>query len=253
MSIRLTDEFNKYLESKGIELDISPVKDKELVDRITLEEAAEKLEILAELHKRLMGYEGHIGNHLTSSIGELMENNKANLRRLKRDVSYLKDLKPANVFEETLKRYAQKIITRGERALALASSSDYTKKVYRSMNNNEICLGNADIDSFYRRDGVIYIKSLNKCTYNLIECDVIDFINRLKKQREQLPYDELIKKYIEASSLEGSSYDFIRGMVNYPYECVKVCTRYRRMKKPWTPEKYAYSLNTAMVKDGEEI
>ena len=129
MNKRLTDEFNKYLESKGIELDISPETDKELVGRITLEEAAEKLEILAELHKRLMGYEGHIGNHLPSSIGRLMENNKANLRRLKRDVSYLKDLKPANVFEDALKRHGEGIISRGERSLALALSSDYTKKV----------------------------------------------------------------------------------------------------------------------------
>ena len=253
MSIRLTDEFRKHLEIKGIKLDIRPERDKEAVDRITLDEAAEKLEILAELHKRLMGYEGHIGNHLPSSIGRLMENNKADLRRLKRDVSYFNDAEAANVFEEALKSYGQRIISRGERSIALALSSDYTKKVCRSMNNNEVCLGNAAIDSFYRRDEVIYIKTLNKCAYNLMECDVIDFINRLKKQSEWLPYDELIKIYMEASTLEGSSYDFIRGMVNYPYECVKVCTRYRRMKKPWTIERYAYSLNTAMIKDGEEI
>lgn len=253
MRIRLTDDFNRYLMKKGVEMDISKEIEKEQQYRITFEEAAEKLEILAELHKRLKGYVGEIGNHLPNSIGELMENYKAQLRRLKRDVGNLKEASPANSFEKELKSHGKTFVNRGERSIALALSSDYIKKIYRSMNNNEICFGAGNIDSFRRRGELIYIKDVSKCTYNLLECDVIDFINRLKRRREQLPYDKLIKIYIEASGLEYSSFDFIRAMVNYPYEYVKVCTRYRTMKKPWTPEKYADSLMTAMIKDGEEI
>ncbi len=253
MGIKVAGDFNKYLMSKGIELAPGKELDNKLPDRITFEEAVEQLQLLFELHKRIKGYEGDIGNHLPSLIGELMESYKAQLRRLKRDVANLKSAVPVNIFEKELKRYGEALVSRGERAIALALSSDYTKKVYRSMNNNEICIETASIDSFYQIGGVIYVKALNKCAYNLLECDVIDFINRLKKQRVMMPYDVLIKVYVEASYLEDSSYDFIRGMVNYPYECIKVCTRYRTMKKPWTPEKYAQSLRTAMIKDGEEI
>ena len=253
MKKRLTEDFNSYLRSKGMILAIDEEIDKEQKNIIDFQEAEEKLIILADFHKRVKGYVGDIGSRLPNSIGQLMENYKAQLRRLKRDVNNIKAISSPNPFEKELIRVGEAFVGRGERNIAIALSADYIEKIYRSMKDYEICLGEVFMDNIYRKDGLIYIKDVSKCTYNLQECDVIDYINRLKRRRADLPYDKLIKVYIEESGLEESSFEFIRGMVNYPYEFIKVCTRYRMGKKSWTPEKYADSLVIAMIKDGEEI
>ncbi|WP_040210563.1 hypothetical protein [Clostridium polynesiense] len=243
--------FKGYLLEKGI-LILEEECERDNSWKLEDKTAKHILKVIADLQWELKGYTGLIGSRLPNCIGELVEGCKVQIRRLKRDISNINKYSPMNNFEKELMMKGDYFLERAEKSIDGARNSGYIEMIYRSMRANEICIGNINPDNIGRTDR-LFIKDISRCAYNLMECDAIKFLSRAKRKGCRLNYNELIKEYVESMCLEPYSEKFITAMINYPYEFMKACSRYRSSKKNWTEEEYVDSLREAYLKDGEEV
>ncbi len=252
MITREPSSFKEYAEGKGINISGEKLEDNKHPWKLSTKEASEKLEIIAEIQKAFKGYSGAVGKRLPNSIGALIESSKVQIKRLKRDLVNLEKYSPLNEFEELIKAVGEKYLERAENSLKEARGPYYIDCIYRSMRDNEISLGNVNPDNVYRREKLI-IRDIESCSYNLVECDAISFLSKAKRRKISLNYIELIDSFCLWHDLESESRVFIRAMVNYPYEFMRACSRYRNIKKDWTADEYLENLKEAIRKDGEVI
>ena len=244
--------FKEYIKSKDILVLEVQKQEASHSFKIKQQEAREMIVIIADLQNHMKGYTGTIGSRLPNAIGQLIEGSKVQLRRLKRDMANLKEYGPITSFDKLLLKEGDRYLDRAERSIDSARKARYIENIYRSMRGNEICIGNVSPGNIGKQDK-LYIKDISRCSYNLIECDAITFLSKAKRKGSKLEYIDLIKEYTKLQELDHSSFDFILAMVNYPYEFMKACGRYRSSKKNWTDEEYTESLRESMIKDGEEI
>lgn len=244
--------FKEHILNKGIRVIEENTKYSDYSWKLDDNKALEHLRIMVELQKALAGYTGSIGNRLPNCIGEQIEESKVQVRRLKRDINNLKKYAPMNKFEEILLNKGEYFLERAEASIALARASKYMDRIYRSMRANEICIGDVTPGNIGKEER-LFIRDISRCNYNLIEFDAIYFFSKAKRKGSSVNFRELSREFIQEQHLEGDSEDFIMAMVNYPYEFMKACSRYRSLKKNWSEEEYAENLIESMIKDGEEV
>jgi|GEM_PF-5178299 len=244
--------FKEHILSKGIKVIEGDFKDNDYSWKLDDNKASEHLKIMVELQKAIAGYTGVVGSRLPNCIGEQIEESKVQVRRLKRDINNLKEYGAMNKFEEILLDKGEYFLERAEVAISTARDSRYIDRIYRSMRANEICIGNVTPGNIGKKEQ-LFIIDISRCSYNLLEFDVISFFSKAKRKGCSVNFRELSKEYIDEHSLEEKSEEFIIAMINYPYEFMKSCSRYRSLKKNWTEEEYAKNLMEAMLKDGAEI
>lgn len=239
----------QYLKDKGIKVigdfngELSDDKD------VTEVEAINQISIISEFHKRSMGYIGSIGSTLENNTGRLVENCKVDVKRLKRDINNLKIKGPKNGFEKLLITEGESYVNRAEQCIEHVYSWNYIDLIYRSMRRDEICLGDVSPINL-RKKTCIEISTLEKCCNNMVECDAIEFFNKLKRRDSKINFEKLINVFCEEEELDNSSKEFIKAMISYPYDFIKCCIRYRENKKNWTLEEYETRLTKSMKKDG---
>lgn len=244
--------FKEHILSKGITVIEDDFKDNDYSWKLDNIKASEHLKIMVELQKAISGYTGVVGSRLPNCIGEQIEESKVQIRRLKRDINNLKKYAPMNEFEEILLHKGEYFLERAEVSISTARDSRYIDRIYRSMRANEICIGNVTPGNIGKKDQ-LFIQDISRCSYNLLEFDAISFFSKAKRKGCSVNFRELSQEYIYEHNLEENSEEFILSMVNYPYEFMKSCSRYRSLKKNWSEEEYARNLIDAILKDGEEI
>ena len=122
------------------------------------------------------------------------------------------------------------------------------------MINYEICLGNACENNLrVNEDGKIEVGTIKYLTYNLIEQDFYCYIKHLRKRNYNINIQELIYYYVEKSLLENNSVDYLKGLVSYPVESLRLWDKYRRNKKEITLQQYIDAFYKANRNDGNEL
>lgn len=250
MSQNDSRELNQYLKSCGILIGDSL---KEGVSREPLSEqrVSEHLALISEFHKRTMGLSGFPGGRLENSTGKKIEQFKVYLKKLKRDVKRLKTSVNLSDFEELVMIKAPENLERAELCIKEIYDNRYFKLIERSMKRNEVCLGDTDIDNLIK-DEFIKVRSTKKFCYNMVECDAIYFLNKVKKRSGSSAVIKTgIKEFCSSESLDENSERFILASLSYPTEFMKVCERHRSGRKDWNENEYIERLISAIEKDGE--
>lgn len=248
MQLEDNNYFIQYLKDKDIKI-VGNFNSELLGDEDNTEvKVTDQIDIISEFHKKAMGYIGSIGSTLENNTGRLVENCKVEVKRLRRDINNLKLKGPKNSFEKLLITDGESYISRAEQCIEHVYSWNYIDLIYRSMRRDEICLGEVSPINL-RKKTYIEINTLGKCCNNMVECDAIEFFNKLKRKNLKFNFERLINIFCEKEELDNSSKEFIKAMISYPYDFVKCCIRYRENRKNWTLEEYEIRLIKSMKKD----
>ncbi|NLP28605.1 MAG: hypothetical protein GX370_07555 [Clostridia bacterium] len=245
-------DFKEYLNSRGIELVKSFRQDEEYREPLSKDSIYKQLYTISKFHKLTMGVSAFNSGLMENCTGRRVERWKVKNKKLKRDLARYKKEGPANDFEKLLLDRGPEYLERAEQAIKYIYDNGYYGLIERSMKRNEICIGSTYFDNL-REDKRINIRSLKKCCYNMIECDAVHFISKLKKRGYSLDFIEAIKVFCHLEGLSNDSQAFITAMVSYPEEFIKCCERYRYGKKQWNDDEYAKRLLIAIKKDGKSL
>lgn len=250
----LYKSFLEYLSSKDIyQVEASDNDGLQPVNSISEEEIEKQLYIISQFHKKVMGYKGYMGNRLDNKTGSTVEQYKVNIKRLKR---YLKNIRlnaASSNFERKLLKEGFEYLQRAEKCISEAYNSGYMNIIERSMKRTELCIGNCDFSNIRENGEITEIISLDKCCYNNIEMDCLEFLSKFKRKGIKLNYKKLVEKFCEYEDLQEGSSRFILALLSYPYGFMKCCNRYRQKTKEWSEEEYEDRLGKAILKDGEML
>lgn len=239
--------FEQYLKDKNI--DIVDKLNCNSID-INEENLIDQMKIISEFHKRTMKGQVIFKNRLDGNIGKLVEDFKVGLKKLKREEQVLKSKEIENEFERLILNNVEFYIQRGEKSIKSIYENGYFDLIRRSMKNKEISIGTEDFINL-TGDKILQIKSLDKCSYDMVEVDCFYLLRKYKKKKYELDYERLIRDFCSIELLMRDSYSFIASLLSYPYEFVKICTKYR--KKDLTSEKCLRKLIRAMEQDGDSL
>lgn len=246
--IRLS--YEQYLSENNIRL-------VENFKSIILQEVSEKkileqLEAINSFHTISMGYTTISNKFIRNKLGKAVEKYKLNLKNLKRDIKSFSVSNSINEFESTIIDTSDEYIKRTEKCLSEVEASDYIALLKRSMRRYEITLGNTYFTNLRKNDG-IEIKTLKRCSYNMVEIDGVYFLNKMKRNGFKTDFRKLIDKFCEIEGLEENSSKFMRALISYPHEYMKCVEKYRKNNKSLSIDDFRFCLRKSIEKDGESI
>lgn len=240
----------EYLKSKGIY--VVRQFNRDLKQEITLNRIKEQISIISEFHKRTLGYTGVMNKRLDNNIGRAVERYKIYIRKLKKYLEQISSYKNRSNFEEKLNEVGEGYLIRAERCIENLYKSNYIDLILRSMSRVEMCLTDIYFDNL-RKAKDIQVINIKNCCYNMVEMDLVYFLNKIKRKGIDINFSELIKGFCIDESLDDNSLQFILSILSYPYQFMKCCSRYRYNTKNWTEDEYLIRLDKSMKEDGKSL
>lgn len=213
-----------------------------------------QLELIVFTQSLLMKQKETIIPRIDSSIGKDIENFKVQIKRNTRAINLLKEKKNKEKLDFFIAEEGTKIIKKATDTLEALDNELYLRLIKRSMKNNEVCLGRVDegnlkVDNY----GVIKIRTVKYISYNLVESDCYSYIKRLKRHQYKENINDVIRKFIHLSALSNESGEYIKILVNYPLEQMRVLSKYRVEGNMLSEEEWIKEINLANKKDGNEL
>ena len=178
-----------------------------------------------------------------------MEQCRTSLRKTQRCLIRLNGKEKKNIVDEMLMLEGFDILKNSEMAFKDIYRSNIMKLIRRSMSRKEIILGYFAPYNVTKENSSIMVSTLNRCSYDLIEIDYVKMLLKLKKYRRDLLTEELIKTCVESEKLNEDSYNFIKTMVEFPYDFIRNFNRYRENRKLWTLDEYYRRIQKAVKDD----
>ncbi|MDP4087885.1 MAG: spore coat protein [Bacillota bacterium] len=242
-------DLNEYLMSCDIHV-VDYLEPRALIEPLSQEQINSHITLISEFHQKTMGLSGFTGGRIDNCTGKKVEQFKVYIKKLKRDIKRINTNGPLNAFEEIVMEKAPEYLERAENCIKVIYDNGYFKLIERSMKRNELCLGNAYVDNLVK-DGVIKIRSTKKLCYNMVECDLVYFLGKLKRRMKKTMLMESIIEFCRLEELDESSERFILASLSYPSEFMKTCEKHRCGKKNWDDNEYIKKLISSIEKDGE--
>ena len=224
MTVISKNPFLTYMERQGV-IEGEFKGKVSLKDSDLEKEIINQLCIISEFHKKAMGYNDYIGHRLEDKRGRTIEQYKVYIKRVKRKINDIMHNSPQNDFEELLLGYGKDYLNRAEKSIKNMYDIGYLEIMKRSMDRNEICLGNTYFNSL-RKIKFIEALNLEKCFYDLVEIDAATFFRKLMKKNLKLDYKKLVDKFCEFEDLDDRSNVFLQSLIAYPTEFMKCCNKY---------------------------
>lgn len=182
---------------------------------------------------------------INSNIGKRLENIKVIQKRLKKDIVLREKLSDINSMDAFILENGENILNKVDEAIDMLKEIDYLGIIRRSMKKNEICLGRVD-EGNLRVIESIEVGSLKGVSYNLVEEDIYNYLKRVKKRDSTVNLNKFIEEYINLSSLNRDSKDYISILLSIPYDSLKQWYRYKYNKKNLLPEEYLKNIKASM-------
>lgn len=204
-------------------------------NKLTQKDIINHLNLISDFHNRMFINQGAILLNINSEIGKHYEYYKVSLKKFKRNYFKIKELKEKNIFYETIVKYGEMVIKKGEETISKINYDNYISLIKRSMKKNEICLGSPFLENIYGKEK-IYINDIESLSFNLVENDIVVFINKLIKKKVKMNLDCLVENYLKKMNLDNKSKEYIISMVNFPIEPIKIFERKIYNKKEWSNE-----------------
>lgn len=203
---------------------------------------------LSEFHSKVMGYDNYISHRLEDKRGKTIEKYKIYIKKVSRQYEFIKKKSELNNFENLLLKWGDEYLRRAKRSIDVIYESGYIEFLKRSMQRNEVCLGDVYFTNI-RKSNMLEVNDLSKCCYDLVEMDGIRLFTALIENRVTLNYKKLIKRFCEAEKLDLKSERFIEALISYPYEFMKCCIRYGRKAEQINEAKYEAKLKKIIKND----
>ncbi|MBP2032353.1 hypothetical protein J2Z42_001018 [Clostridium algifaecis] len=229
--------FYKYLKSKGIVI-VDDFKNEEKNDDINLPKIEEQIEVINEFHKRTLGYTGYMNKRLDNNVGKLVEEYKIYINWLKRDINNIYE---KSEFQKIIKEVGKKYLEKAQKSITDIYENNYICILKRSSKRKEVGIKNTYFNNLRQRNNIEII-NIDGCSYNMVEIDAISFLKKLRKKRIDIDMDYIINKFCSIENLDRDSVEFISSILNYPYEFMKCCNKYRFRSKSLDEEKYVTKL-----------
>lgn len=215
-------------------------------------EIKKQLKFISEVQSRLMGKNDVYYLRLHSEIGKNIEDYKVKNKRFERYLDMLGSKNNKSVLELFIGSTGEEVLKRGEQCIEAIYNYGYLDIIRRSMRNNEICIGKC-MESNLWYDNGYKICDISKVCFNLVECDCISYLSRIKKRGEQLPLEELIRCFTTFAGLDKNSEEFIKAMLSYPYEYMRIFEKMRGIKNNLDEEELRDKFNLALKRDGKSL
>ncbi|HAR84779.1 MAG: hypothetical protein E7215_11825 [Clostridium sulfidigenes] len=243
------DSFQQYLCTKGVKKVNFMLKSNETLSRRILEEKViNQINIISEVHKLSCGFNGYLRKRINNHTCKLIEDDKIQLKKFRRSLEKIKENGPIDRVEEIVLERGDRVLARGEKVIDTIMNNDYMELVARSMDNVEICLTNVDFDNLGKSE-TIEIVNFDDIAYNMVEMDCYYFLVKLKRKGFKVDFNKCIDEFCKLEGLGESSKVFIRALLSYPYEFIKIYEKYKKNKKSWNEEEYIRRLLNGIKED----
>ncbi len=243
------DSFQQYLCTKGVKKVNFMLKSNETLSRRILEEKViNQINIINEVHKLSCGFNGYLRKRINNHTCKLIEDDKIQLKKFRRSLEKIKENGPIDRVEEIVLERGDRVLARGEKVIDTIMNNDYMELVARSMDNVEICLTNVDFDNLGKSE-TIEIVNFDDIAYNMVEMDCYYFLVKLKRKGFKVDFNKCIDEFCKLEGLGKSSKVFIRALLSYPYEFIKIYEKYKKNKKSWNEEEYIRRLLNGIKED----
>jgi hypothetical protein len=219
---------SEFLDIKGITI-IGQCFDYD--KNISEKDIISQINLIVELHKALIGCNFDDLSRIKSIIGKEIESYKVQIKRLQRHYDYIFNKNCTNEIENLILSNGKIMLKQAEKALNYIHEHDYFGVIKRSMNRGEICLGKVDKNNLRKNKDKIEIGTVKAMTYNLVEEDLFNYIKRLQRKKFNIDEEELVKVFVYGSHLSYNSIDYLKGLLSYPKDFLKIWERYRNSKK----------------------
>lgn len=207
-----------------------------------------QLEAINRFHKYANGYIFKNKGILDSSMGKRMESCFVDTIKLKRMIYSLNNKEKLNSADMVILKEGPMMLRKAEEAIRHKNSNTYRNIIERAIKNSELCIGDVSIENIWIQER-LYIRSLDKCSYNMIEDDYISILLDRKKRGEGFNLSDVVKYICSLENLSKDSYNYIVDLVNYPYSFMKNFNRYREGRKEWDLEEYESRILRAIKRD----
>jgi len=199
---------------------------------------------MGELHRITKGYNFHVSKCINNNLGKTVEQYKVEIKKLKR---YMQD-QDENDISENIKD----VIKMAQSSVARVTEAGYLELIKRSMEGEEICIGNS-FPSNIRRNNGIEVISLNDCSFDMVEMDGVYFFSKLMKKGYRLDWQNEIEFYCREENLGMDSVKYMLALLSFPRESVKCINNYRLSKKEWGINQFKKHLQKTIIKDSQNL
>ncbi|MGL5086440.1 MAG: hypothetical protein ACRC68_12105 [Clostridium sp.] len=221
---------------------------------ISLENIKFQIDNVIKFQSLCKGYTDNILPRIGGSIGRDLESYKVQIKNLEIDIISIKNKSIKNRVDILLAEEGDKLLRAGIDAINRVENSGYNNIIRRSMRNYEICLGSVSENNLrVNDDGKIEVGTIKYLTYNLLEHDFYSYIKHLRKRNNKMDIDELIYYFVEKALLENNSIEYLKALLSYPIESLRLWDKYRRNKKELTQEQYIEGFYRAKRNDDNEL
>lgn len=216
----------------------------------------EIVKLLAAFHMAAEGYSPPPGGKPKADWGKWIEKYKKQYNALKKYKEQLINKDVKSPFEELFLKTSGPYLDRMERSIRTLKKEGYISLVEESMKRRQVCLGSFKQSNFHRGGSHIYIKSLDKCRYDIVEKDIADLLQKILEYSgggSVQRFIDLVLLYNSRNNLKENSIAIISAFLIFPDEYEKVCSRYYKGKDKWTGEMYIEKLKNAIRLDDRNM
>lgn len=241
----------EYLNSNGIivgEENFPRIKNKKKEWNVK-----NQISLIIEVQKILKGKKSYIIPRIESSIGHEIESFIVQTKKISKMIKLYEEKYYKYDFDYFIIEEGNKILARANRTINALDENMYLKLILRSMNNYEICLGKVDEGNLKKDGMIICIRSTRYISYNMLEHDCYNYIKRLKKKGYSGNVMEIVNDFSQKSGLGNESIDYIRVLVNYPIEAIKILSKIKYDRSRFTNDEWVKEINMSQRIDGIEL
>ena len=132
--------------------------------------------------------------------------------------------------------------------------NNYENLVLRSIKLREFCVYNTHLnDIFSNQNHKIFIKSIEDICENMVEYDYVKFFTRLKRGNCDLDFLKCCAYVCGKEKLGMDSYNFILACISFPYEFVRVISKYRDLGGHLNNYFKEINFENVLKKDGQSF
>lgn len=244
-------ELNSYLENRNIYVLNSKIPKDKTEDSKNI---YKQIEYIDFFHNKIGQYKENLFPRIGASIGKEVNMYYSQIILISK---YLREIE----IKDDLSSVDFYLVNRGEALIALAKNSldhinanGFKNLISRSMSNYEVCLTRVDEGNLrVEEDGSIKIGTIRYMTYNLKEHDIYSYIKKIKRRELDLDMNDIINYYISITKLGNSSREYLRALISYPNEELRIIEKYILGKLEMDEIELITSLNKARILDSNSI
>lgn len=244
-------ELNSYLEDRNIYVLNSKISKDKNEDNKNI---YKQIENIIFFHNKVGQYKENLFPRIGATIGKEVNMYYAQIILISKYLKDIENKEDLNSIDFYLINRGESLIDLGKKSLNHININGFKNLIIRSMKNYEVCLTRVDEGNLkVEEDGSIKIGTIRYMTYNLKEHDIYSYIKKIKRREINLDIEEIINYYISLTKLGDCSKEYLRALVSYPNEELRIIEKYILGKLQMEETEMLRSLNKARNLDSNSI